>query len=217
MTEIFSPNMLKTYEKCPKKYQFKYIKGLQMPVNDDIFTPGKNIHALASYYLRGENIDNMEKTLTAKEVELWNYLKGIKYFGFKTINTEYNLSVKIGNNFFGGRLDALVYDVEKYYILDYKTGSAPKNPKYDYQTMVYMLCVSRFFKTENITFVYIDLKNKCETAIDFTKELISEYEKALSDIGDKIIKGDFSSLHFTPQKDCKNCEYGKICYEKLLD
>ena len=217
MVELFSPNMLKTYEKCPKKYYFKYIKGLQMPLNDDIFMEGKNIHALASYYLRGENINNMEKSLTPKEAELWNYLKEVKYFGFSMINTEYSLSVKIGENFFGGRLDALVKDGERYYILDYKTGSAPNNPKYDFQTMVYMLCVNKFFKTDDVTFVYIDLKNKCEVSTDLTKELISEYEKALSEIGDKIIKGDFSSLHFPSNKDCKNCEYGKICYEKLLD
>jgi CRISPR/Cas system-associated exonuclease Cas4 (RecB family) len=213
MQEIFSPNMLKTYEKCPKKYFFKYIKGLQMPVDDDIFTLGKNIHALASYYLKGENIDKMEKSLEHKEAELWKYLKGVNYFKFNTVNTEYNLSVKIGNNFFGGRLDALVENNGHYYILDYKTGSAPKNAQYDYQTMIYMLCVNKFFKTENVTFVYIDLKNKCEVSTILTKELIEEYENALVKISDKIIRGDF----LPSKKDCKHCEYGKICYEKLLD
>ena len=57
----FSPNMLKTYELCPKKFYLKYVKNISMPVNDDIFEFGKNIHALASYYLRGEYIDKMEK------------------------------------------------------------------------------------------------------------------------------------------------------------
>ena len=52
--------MLKTYELCPKKFYLKYIKGINMPVNDDMFEFGKNIHALASYYLRGENLENME-------------------------------------------------------------------------------------------------------------------------------------------------------------
>ena len=136
-----------------------------------------------------------------------------KYFGFSVVNTEYNLSVKIGENFFGGRLDALVKDGERYYILDYKTGSAPKNAKYDYQTMIYMLGVNKFFKTENVTFVYLDLKNKCETSIDLTKELIEEYETALLKISEKIIKGDF----IPSKNDCRHCEYGKICYDKLLD
>ena len=48
--------MLKTFDTCPKKYYFKFIKGLSMPTDDSIFQLGKNIHALASYYLRKENI-----------------------------------------------------------------------------------------------------------------------------------------------------------------
>jgi len=213
MTEIFSPNMLKTYENCPKRYFFRYVKGISMPVNEDIFTPGKNIHALASYYLRGENIDNMEKSLNAKETESWIYLKGLKYFGYEIINTEYNLSVKIGENFFGGRLDALVKNGEHYYILDYKTGAVPQNPKYDFQTMIYMLGVNKFYKTDKVAFIYVELKAKKEVKIELTPELLTEYENKLTQISDKIIKAEF----FPSRKDCKNCEFGKICYEKLLD
>ena len=54
---MISPNMLKTYELCPRKFFLRYVKNISMPVNDDIFEFGKHIHALASYYLRGENID----------------------------------------------------------------------------------------------------------------------------------------------------------------
>ena len=39
-----------------------------------------------------------------------------KYFAYNVVNTEYNLSFKLDNYFFGGRLDALVNDGEKYYI-----------------------------------------------------------------------------------------------------
>ena len=157
-----------------------------MPVNDEIFEFGKNIHALASYYLRGENIDKMEKSLSKKEAEVWNYLKSSKYFGYNVINTEYNLAVKIENHFFGGRLDALVKDGDNYYILDYKTGSAPMNPKYDYQTMIYTLCVNKFFKTDNVTFVYIDLKNKEEVSIPFSKEVENDYKNRLVEISKKL-------------------------------
>ena len=117
-----------------------------MPNNDEIFEQGKNIHALASYYLRKENIYKLEQALSEKERKLWDFLKETKYFSYTAIETEYNLSVKLGNFFYGGRLDALVKDSnDTYYILDYKTGSAPKNAQYDFQTMVYMLAVSIFF------------------------------------------------------------------------
>lgn len=213
MVEIFSPNMLKTYDKCPKKYYLKYVKGLQMPVDDDIFTLGKNIHAMASYYLRGEYIDNMEKSLNARETELWGYLKNSEYFKYETVNTEYNLSFKLNSVFLGGRLDALVLNDGRYYILDYKTGSVPVDAKFDFQTMIYLLGVNKFYKTENVSFVYIDLKNKKDLKIDLTKDLIVQYENSLTKICEKIIKGDFHALN----KSCTTCEYGKICYDKVLD
>ncbi len=207
MFQSFSPNMLKTFEQCPRKFYFKYIKNISMPTNDEIFELGKNIHAMASYYLRKENIHKMENSLSEREKLIWEYLKGINYFGFETINTEYNLMIKVGENFFGGRLDALVKNGDKYYILDYKTGSAPKNAKYDYQTMIYLLAVKAFFKTDNVTFVYLDLKNKTEVSIELTPSLVQEYETKLIDTVNRIELEDFVSK----QKECK-CEYNLICY-----
>jgi len=206
MFELFSPNMLKTYELCPKKFYFKYDKKISMPTNDEIFELGKNIHAIASYYLRKENIDKMEKSLDEREQLIWNYLKGIKYFSFDTVKTEYNLTVKVGDFFFGGRLDALMKNGDEYYILDYKTGSVPKNAKYDYQTMIYLLAVKEFFKAENVCFVYLDLKNKSEVVINLTDELIEEYSQKLIDMAEKINK------QLYPQNKNCNCEYSIICY-----
>lgn len=207
MDGIISPNMLKTFELCPKKFEFKYIKRISMPVNDEIFETGKNIHALASYYLRGENIDKMEAALNPYEKTLWQYLKGIKYFSYEGVNTEYNLAVKIGEHFFGGRLDALVKNGDKYYILDYKTGSIPKNPKYDFQTMIYLLCVRAFFKTDNVEFVYIDIRGKSEVSIELTESLIQEYEEKLIQTALKIDKKEFPLTNH-----CSNCEYKILCY-----
>ena len=204
---MISPNMLKTYELCPRKFYLRYVKNISMPVNDDIFEFGKNIHALASYYLRGENIDKMELSLSEREAAVWNYLKGIKYFGYEVVNTEYNLSLKLGDAFFGGRLDALVKEGDTYYILDYKTGSAPKNAKFDYQTMIYLLAVSKFFKTDKVKFIYIDLKNKEELAVEYSPELGEEYQKRLVNAAAKI-----NSDEIPPKKtECK-CEYKAVCF-----
>ena len=212
MAEILSPNMLKTFDKCPKKFFFKYIKGISMPVDNKIFTTGKNIHALASYYLKKENIDNMELALTEKEKNIWDYLKNCKYFSYEVIGVEYSLFFKIKNYIFGGRLDALVKQNDRYYILDYKTGSAPKNAKYDFQTMIYLMAVSSYFKSEDVTFVYLDLKNREETLIELSEELVREYKQKLIDTAEKTEKSDFR----TTKKKRKNCEYGIICYDKKL-
>lgn len=199
--------MLKTFELCPRKFEFRYIKNISMPTNDDIFEFGKNIHAMASYYLKGEFIDNMEKSLSQKEIEVWNHLRESKYFAYDVINTEYQLNVKIGKNFFGGRLDALVKDNNCYYILDYKTGSIPQNPRYDFQTMIYILAVKEFFDTENMKFVYLDLKNRDEIVITYTPELYSEYCEKLNKITSEIERYEI----YPKKKDCK-CEYSMICY-----
>lgn len=207
MSKNFSPNMLKTYETCPKKFYLRYIKNISMPVNDEIFEFGKNIHAIASYYLRGNNIDKMETSLTEREKEVWNYLKNIKYFAYDVVETEYTLSVKINNNFFGGRIDALVKNEDIYYILDYKTGAIPQNPKYDFQTIIYMLAVKEFFKTENVRFIYLDLKNKEEVQIILDANLEQEYRKKLLNT-----VGNMNTENIPSKKqDCK-CEYSLICY-----
>lgn len=199
--------MLKTYEQCPQKFYYKYAENISMPVNDEIFEFGKNIHALASYYLRGEYIDKMELSLSENEHKVWEYLKNIKYFEYKTIHTEYTLTVKIDDYFFTGRLDALVKNGDKYYILDYKTGSAPKNAKYDFQTMIYILAVKEFYKTENITFVYLDLKNREEVNITYSQELEQEYKEKLVSTAKKLNHAEKS---VKKNKECK-CEYSIIC------
>ena len=57
--EIFSPNMLKTFEECPRKYEFRYVQNISAPQKSTPFEKGKKIHALANYYLRNENVTRL--------------------------------------------------------------------------------------------------------------------------------------------------------------
>ena len=204
---LYSPNMLKTFQQCERKFFFRYVKNISMPVNDLFFESGKNIHALASYYLKKENMDKMEGSLNDKESEVWRFLKEIKYFSYEFVAAEYNLSVKIGDYFFGGRIDAIVKNNDEYFILDYKTGEVTKNPKFDYQTMIYIMAVKEFFKSERINFVYIDLKNKEEVKIQYTDELGNEYKSRLIKVVEKINSNELSEK----KTDC-SCEYSSICF-----
>ncbi len=216
----FSPNMLKTFKACPKKYYFKYIQKISMPQKISLFEKGKKVHALANYYLRGDDITKMEKALNCEEKLVWEHLKQNEFFQKSYINSEYNLSCKIGSYRIGGRLDALMKDEKSYYILDYKTGSTPKNPEYDYQTMVYLLNTSKLLQNKtlkqvqgdayNIKFVYIDLKNNQNVVIDFSLGKEQEYEKMLIEICNTITNAQFSEeVEYTAQ--CDFCEYKKIC------
>lgn len=142
----YSPNMLKTFDECQQKFFLKYIQKLSVPQRSAIFEKGKKIHAFANYYLKGENIEKLEKVLTQDEKNAWAALKSSKYFKLNVVNTEYNLSSKIGKYWVGGRLDAFMSDGESYFILDYKTGNIPQNAEQDFQTIVYLLCSDKFLK-----------------------------------------------------------------------
>ncbi len=205
----FSPNMLKTFETCPQKYYFKYIEKISVPQKSNLFEKGKKVHALANYYLRGDDISKMEKALNSEELKLWEILKQNEFFNKTYVNSEYNLSCKVDNYWIGGRLDALMKDDKNYYILDYKTGSIPKNPEYDYQTVTYLLCASKMYG-DNIKFVYIDLKNNQNSIINFNSTKAQEYEKRITDICNKITNTQFSE-EIEHSKICDFCEYKKIC------
>lgn len=213
----YSPNMLKTFKSCPLKYKFKYIDRISLPQKASFFEKGKKVHALANYYLKGDDISKFEPTLNENEKIAWNNLKSNEFFSYKYVNSEYNLSCKIGDYWIGGRLDAIVKkhknESETYYILDYKTGSIPKNPEYDYQTMVYLLCLSSapfITPQDEIKFVYIDLKNNQNCVIDFTQEKKLEYEKAITTICSNIENIQIPE-DIEHQKMCDFCEYKKIC------
>lgn len=213
----YSPNMLKTFKSCPLKYKFKYIDRISLPQKASFFEKGKKVHALANYYLKGDDISKFEPTLNENEKIAWNNLKNNEFFSYKYVNSEYNLSCKIGDYWIGGRLDAIVKkhknESETYYILDYKTGSIPQNPEYDYQTMVYLLCLSSapfITPQDEIKFVYIDLKNNQNCVIDFTQEKKVEYEKAITTICSNIENIQIPE-DIEHQKMCDFCEYKKIC------
>ena len=81
MRQIFSPNMLNTYNLCPKKYYFRFVKNIAMPIDDSLFELGKNIHAIASYYLKKQNIYKMEASLTQRENLIWEYQQEWRLIG----------------------------------------------------------------------------------------------------------------------------------------
>ena len=205
----FSPNMIKTYQACPKKYYFQYVENINMPKSILPFEKGKKVHALANYYLQKIKIDRIESALKDSEREVWELLKENPFYNMNYLKSEFTLSIKLSDFWLGGRLDAIVHKENDYYILDYKTGSIPQNPEYDPQTMIYLLCADKYIKNyDSLYFVYIDLKNKQNYIIKFNEQLKEKYEKELINICNLI---DSDSLYACNKNSCKYCEYGKIC------
>lgn len=207
----FSSNMLKTFQSCPVKFNLKYNEKITVPQNPAFFEKGKKIHALANYYLRGEDITKLETALNESEHEVWLRLKNNEYFCKKCLHSEYPIMARLDNIWISGRLDAIVQDDKNYYILDYKTGSIPQNTEQDFQTMIYLICADMILsEKESLSFVYIDLKNDENKEIKFTTQLKELYEKTLVSkclqiLNTKDFEGKENKQH------CRFCEYNKIC------
>lgn len=209
----FSPNMLKTYESCPKKYYYRYVENISVPISSLPFEKGKKIHALANYYLQGVNISRIETALSQEEKDVWQLLLNNPFYKKDYLKSEFPIMTRLDDFWIGGRIDAIVHDAESYYILDYKTGSTPKNPEFDYQTMIYLLCVNKFLKKyDSLSFVYINLKDKNNYVIEFNDKLKSQYELKIKEACASI-KTD---VFYQPNcKSCDRCEYSKICNDKF--
>lgn len=211
--QVFSPNMLKTFEECQQKYFFRYIQKLSVPQPVKVFEKGKKIHALAHYYLRGDDITKFLPTLTEEESLIWQRLLDNEFFQAKYVNSEYNLTSKIGDFWIGGRLDAFMKSETSYYILDYKTGSIPKNPEEDFQTMIYLICTDEILKKGwgscyDLSFIYIDLKNNQNHIINFNEDKKQNYTVKILETCEKIT----TAKTFTKNLNrCKYCEYNKFC------
>ena len=209
MIDNFSPNMLKTYEFCPKKYYYKYIENISVPLSSLPFEKGKKIHALANYYLQGVNISRIETALTSEEQNIWHLLLNNPFYKKDCLKSEFPLMAKLEDFWIGGRIDAIVHDYDKYYILDYKTGSTPKNAEFDYQTMIYLLSVDKYLKDyDSLSFVYINLKDKNNYVIEFNEKMKSQYELRIKEACTSIKTDMFYQPNFSA---CSRCEYSKIC------
>lgn len=208
--KILSPAMLKTYEQCKKKYFLRYVRNIMMPQSSIMFEKGKNIHALAGYYLTNVEISAFESALNDDEKCLWEKLKTNPYFLKTPFKSEFPLNFRLGEYWFGGRIDGVVKSGENYFILDYKTGAAPKDAKYDYQTMVYAVAMDKYLETyESLSFVYIELKTNENIVISITKDLIEEYKSKLLNSAIKL--NTLTENNLPSFKNCK-CEYSKICF-----
>lgn len=206
---IYSPQMFNTYAECPAKYYYRYVKNINIPQLDSTFVVGKNIHALASYYLKGQDISLF--TLSENEQEMWNTLLNMTYFKYKTEMVESNISSKIKEFWIGGRIDALVKNEhDEYYILDYKTGNIPKDSEYNFQTIIYLLCCDKLIKNySSLNFVYLNVKTGTEKIINFSTSLKNEYENKLIETYTNMQKLSYPNIK--RNEGCKMCPYQKIC------
>jgi CRISPR/Cas system-associated exonuclease Cas4 (RecB family) len=113
--------------------------------------------------------------------------------------------------------DAVVLNLSTdFYILDYKTGNIPRNPEFDFQTIVYLLAADKFLNSKKIPcnslqFVYLGLKDNVEKSVLLDESLKKKYEEKIVSVCKNIDLATISSVFSKNKESCNNCEYNKIC------
>ena len=96
------------------------------------------------------------------------------------------------NYYLVGRYDAIYKENNQYIIYDWKTLNLPKNPNDDLQSIVYLYCASKIFKTENIKMRYLSIEKLDFIDVDF--ESVQKYKNRIDSIISKLNNSIESSL-----------------------
>ena len=226
---IFTHDHFNTWQTCPKRYYFKYVKKLNWPDFNRDYELGKKVHALIDYYLRGLKINHLLKDAPDDVLECWNLIKNHSVLNKNLIKTEWSFNSRIKNNektenWLKGRIDAVFYDTEqkKYIIVDWKTGKyIPKNIETNFQHKIYLYAfynsrndLKLDFKQEDLEFLYVKIKDKVSlNSINFSKEKEIEYKGEFLD----IIKQINNTQNFINPDICplKQCNYKNLCFKNV--
>ncbi len=175
MTDTFSSNSLKILDKDLNEFKNKYIDNLTLFKNDKRAILGQKFHSLICASIKGFNTEKFEKSLEENELKNWLKLKEkleIKRNGF--IKTEYSFLVKNFLNkkpyYLTGRFDAVFKEENNIIIYDWKTLNIPKNPENDLQTIVYLYCAEKIYKTKNIKMKYLSIEKQISEEIAYKNE-----------------------------------------------
>ena len=161
---VFSANSLNLFLKSKKDFYEVYVLKIPSLYLENYAQSGKNLHAVLSYKLKGQNIKKFENVLNEKEKK---YLKNAlenEVLKLKPINVEHSFLVRIENFWLVGRFDAVFRDEEKIIVVDWKTGKIPGGN--DMQTLVYLYCASKLYKEKNVCVTYFSLSDGSTKTFD---------------------------------------------------
>lgn len=215
MNNIFTVNMLKTFEECPKKYEFIYIKNMNLPENYKNTESGNNIHNLINFYLKQQPVQKQENLLNTAEKELWKNFLNLNLSN--CVKSEYSFFFKAEGIWLNGRIDALFEYNSGYMIADWKTGNFRHNEKEQFQTYFYLYSLYNILKSKkkinsysDLCMKYFILRNGTEILVNLDDKLYNQIDEKL-----KIILGKIKKAMFlvNTNEHCKCCPFEKFCHQ----
>ena len=188
--DTFSANSLKVLDRSVEEFKNKYIYNLFLNKRDERAILGQKFHNLICAFLKGFDVSKMILELNENEIKIWQKLKAVlKDQKENFIKTEYSFLIKEeldGKNYYlTGRFDAIYKEKDEYIIYDWKTLNLPKNPQEDLQSIVYLYCLNKIFKTEKVKMRYLSIEKL--NFIDVEFESCKKYKKRIDEIVDKIL------------------------------
>ena len=177
----FSANSLKVLDENVENFINRYILQLDFLNKNESAKRGERLHAMISYYIKGFEITKIKNNMPKIEQELLEKVLRDEIFKNKEkfIKSEENFLVKCthkGYNFYlTGRFDAIFQDKDNYIIYDC-----------DLQSIVYLYCGSKIFKTQNISICYYSLEKTEFLTVNFSKE--NNYFESITKVIDKLPK-----------------------------
>lgn len=186
--DTFSAHSLKILDKNVDEFKNKFIYNLSLFKKDPRAILGQKFHALICYYINNFDVSKLTQNLTKEEQVIWKNLENIlKDKKDNFIQTEYPFLIKEDlngwNYYLTGRYDAIYKENNQYIIYDWKTLNFPKNPKEDLQSVVYLYCANKIFKSENIIMRYLSIEK-----LDFIDINFEQCEKYKNRIDSIILK-----------------------------
>ena len=185
MIDTFSAHSLKILDKSIEEFKDKFIHNLSLFKKDPRAILGQKFHTLICYYINNFDVSKLIEDLNESEQIIWKNLENIlKDKKNSFIHTEYPFLIKDElqgwNYYLTGRYDAIYKENNQYIIYDWKTLNLPKNPSEDLQSIVYLYCASKIFKTENIKMRYLSIEKL--DFIDINFESAQKYKNRIDSI-----------------------------------
>lgn len=238
--EYLSYSQLSTFDTCPLQYKYRYVLKIPVPPSAAL-SFGDTMHRTmkAFYELVRESHKPSKEMLLKLLDDHWsavgygdrNYEERMKKQGIKLLSEFYdksfdpkNIPIALEQPFklkitpvlkLGGKIDRVDEVADgKIEIIDYKTGTAPKNRKAedDLQLTVYALAATDMgiYKKppEKVIVSFYFFENQEKISATRTKEQLESAKKEITEKARAISMSDF---HPKPGKWCDFCEFRLIC------
>lgn len=212
----YSFSKISCYQDCNRKFKYKYIDKIKVPINNEALVKGSKIHKI----LELEDFTNYNNDLEYKEIidKFVNSDIGKDIFSKKSIK-EYQIKLDSRINpcktdhIFVGYVDR-INQSDILELIDYKTG---KYKELHYQSFTQLIFYTIYFfrkytNIDKIKIRYVYVEHCLENTLELERQYLDVY---LDTFKKSIIEIETSEYYLKNTKFCNWCEYKDLCDKDL--